>query len=139
MAVDFGEARTGLAMCDRTETLASPLGVIEEKGIAKIVEKIVYAARGYEAAAIVVGLPLNMDGSEGERAARCRKVAAMLSNILTDIPVEMWDERSTTVQASRNLSESGVHGKKRKQVIDAESAAILLDSYMRYRHNRKAD
>ena len=136
MAVDFGESRTGLAMCDRTEFLASPLGVIEEKGLAAIVEKIVYAARSYEAQHIVVGLPRNMDGSEGARASRCRRVANMLSNILTDIPVEMWDERVTTVQAARNLDEAGMHGKKRKQVIDAEAATIILDSYLRYRHNQ---
>ena len=137
MAVDFGESRTGLAMCDRTEFLASPLGVIEEKGLPKIVEKIVYAARSYEAQTIVVGLPRNMDGSEGERAGRCRKVAEMLQNILPDIPVELWDERASTQQAARLLSEAGTYGKKRKKVIDAESAAIILDSYLRYRHNQE--
>ena len=68
LAVDYGDARTGLAMCDRTEFLASPIGIIEEKSMPKVAEKIVYAAREYEAQMIVIGLPLNMDGTEGERA-----------------------------------------------------------------------
>jgi RNAse H-fold protein YqgF len=135
MAVDFGEARTGLAMCDRTEFLASPLGLIEEKSLPKTVEKIVYAARSYEAAMIVVGLPRNMDGTEGERAQRCRKVADMLRNILPDIPVELWDERGTTKSAAINLNMNDTHGKKRKKLIDAESAAIILESYLIYRKN----
>lgn len=137
MAVDFGDARTGLAMCDRTEFLASPLGVIEEKSFAKTVEKIVYAAKEYEAAMIVVGLPRNMDGTEGERAQKSRRVAVMLENILPDIPVELWDERGTTKMATAYLNATDTRGKKRKQVIDAASAAIILESYLNYRKNRQ--
>lgn len=137
MAVDFGDARTGLAMCDRTEFLASPLGVIEEKSLPKTVEKIVYAAKSYEAAMIVVGLPVNMDGSEGERAQKSRKVAAMLQKILPDIPVELWDERGTTKMATTFLNETDTRGKKRKKVIDEVSAAIILESYLNYRKNQK--
>ena len=137
MAVDFGEARTGLAMCDRTEFLASPLGLIEEKSLPKTVEKIVYAARSYEAAMIVVGLPRNMDSTEGERAQRCRKVADMLKNIMPDMPVELWDERGTTKSAAINLNMNDTHGKKRKKLIDAESAAIILESFLTYRKNTK--
>lgn len=136
MAVDFGDARTGLAMCDRTEFLASPLGVIEEKSLPKTVEKIVYAAREYEAGMIVVGLPRNMDGTEGERAQKSRRVAAMLQNILPDVPVELWDERGTTLLAARYLNETDTRGKKRRQVIDAASAAIILESYLVYRKNK---
>lgn len=137
MAVDFGDARTGLAMCDRTEFLASPLGVIEEKSLPKTVEKIVWAAQEYEAAMIVVGLPRNMDGSEGERAQKSRRVADMLHNILPDIPVELWDERGTTILASTYLNATDTRGKKRKKVIDAASAAIILESYLTYRKNQK--
>jgi putative Holliday junction resolvase len=136
LAVDLGDARTGLAMCDRTEFLASPLGLIEEKGLPKIVEKIVYAAREYEAKMIVVGLPRNMDGSEGERAQKSRKAAAMLQNIMPDIPVELWDERGTTILAATYLNATDTRGKKRKRVIDAESAAIILESYIAYRKNQ---
>ncbi len=137
MAVDLGDARTGLALCDRTEFLASPLGVIEEKGLPKIIEKIVYAAREYEAAMIVLGLPRNMDGTEGERAQKSHKAAKMLRNILPDIPIELWDERNTTVMAAAYLTENGTFGKKRKKLIDAESAAIILESYLAYRKNQQ--
>lgn len=134
MAVDFGDARTGLAMCDRTEFLASPIGVIEEKSIAKVVEKIVYASREYEAAMLVVGLPRNMDGSEGARAEKSRKLVSLLQAII-DIPIELWDERSTTVTAANILSENGTFGKKRKATIDAVAATVILESYMAYRKN----
>lgn len=135
MAVDFGDARTGLAMCDRTEILASPLGVITEKSLAKTVEKIVYAVREYEAKMVVVGLPLNMDGSEGERAVKCRKVADMLKNILPDVPVELWDERNTTKSAAIYMNETNTRGKKRKETIDAAAAAIILESFLIRRAN----
>ena len=78
MAVDYGDARTGLAVCDRTEFLASPIGIIEEKSLAKVAEKIVYASREYEVGMIVIGLPKNMDGSEGPRAQKSHKLADTL-------------------------------------------------------------
>lgn len=137
MAVDLGDARTGLAMCDRTEFLASPLGLIEEKSLPKTIEKIVYAARSYEAKMIVVGLPLHMNGTEGERAQKSRKAAEMLRNIMPDIPVELWDERGTTKAAAIYLNATDTRGKQRKKVIDAASAAILLESYLMFRKNMK--
>lgn len=137
MAVDFGDARTGLAMCDRTEFLASPLGVIREKSLAKTVEKIVYAAQEFEARMIVVGLPINMDGTEGERAEKCRRVAAMIANILPDIPVELYDERQTTKSAMIYMNATDTRGKKRKDQLDEASAAIILDSFLVYRHNQQ--
>ncbi len=137
LAVDYGDSRTGLAMCDRFETLASPLGIISEKSLPKTVEKIVYAAKDYDAKMIVVGLPKNMDGSEGERAQKCRKVADLIRNILPDIPVEMWDERNTTKSAIYYMNETDTRGKKRKEVLDAAAAAIILESYLVYRANQK--
>ncbi|MEG1180921.1 MAG: Holliday junction resolvase RuvX [Oscillospiraceae bacterium] len=139
MAVDFGDTRTGLAMCDRTEFLASPLGVITEKSLPKTVEKIVYAAAEYEARMIVVGLPLNMNGTEGERAQRCRKVADMLKSILPDMPVELWDERGTTISATRIMNETDTRGKKRKETLDAAAAAIILECYLAYRKNHPVE
>ncbi|MEG0179914.1 MAG: Holliday junction resolvase RuvX, partial [Oscillospiraceae bacterium] len=120
--------------CDRTEFLASPIGIIEEKSLAKVVEKIVYASREYEAAMIVVGLPKNMDGTEGARAEKSRKLVKLLSAII-DIPIELWDERSTTITAANILSENGTYGKKRKQVLDAVAATVILESYLAYRKN----
>ena len=136
LAVDYGDARTGLAMCDRTEFLASPIGQITEKSMAKVVEKIVYASREYEAGMIVIGLPKNMDGTEGARAEKTRKMASLLTAIV-DVPVELWDERSTTVSAANILSDNGTFGKKRKQVLDAVAATVILEGYLAFRENKK--
>lgn len=136
MAVDYGDARTGLAVCDRTETLASPVGIIQEKSMAKAAEKIVYATREFEAGLLVIGLPLNMDGTEGPRAQKSRKLGALLEKIIS-IPIEYWDERSTTKSAEGLLSETGTYGKKRKEVLDAVAATIILESYLAFRNNQK--
>ena len=136
MAVDYGDARTGLAVCDRTETLASPVGLIEEKSMAKAAEKIVYASREFEVGLVVLGLPVNMDGTEGPRAEKTRKLGGILETIL-DVPLEYWDERSTTKSAEGLLNEAGVHGKKRKEELDAVAAAVILDSYLMHRANEK--
>lgn len=134
MAVDYGDARTGLAVCDRTETLASPVGMIEEKSMAKVAEKIVYASREFEVGLVVLGLPVNMDGTEGKRAEKTRKLGGMLEKILP-VPLVYWDERNTTKSAETLLSDAGVYGKKRKQELDAVAAAVLLESYLTYRQN----
>jgi len=136
MAVDYGETRTGLAVCDAIETLASPAGTITEKNTEKAVEKVVEAARELGAEAVVVGLPLNMDGSEGERAQKCRKVAAMIAE-KSGLAVELWDERGTTKTAISYMNETDTRGKKRKRALDSASAAIILESYLAYRKNRK--
>lgn len=138
MAVDYGDSRTGLAMCDRTEFLASPIGTIEEKNFAKTAEKLVFAAKEYEAGMIVIGLPKNMDGTEGVRAEKSRKLAAILQPA-TGLPVVLWDERSTTKTADALLSESGTYGKKRKQVRDAVAAVVILESYLTYRKNHQPE
>lgn len=135
MAVDFGEARTGLAVCDRTEFLASPIGVIHEKEYLKTVEKIVYATREYDVQAIVIGYPKNMDGTVGEKGKKCEDLANKLRNI-TGLPVTLWDERQSTMQAANYLNEANVYGKKRKEVIDEVAATILLESYLAYRKNQ---
>lgn len=136
LAVDYGDTRTGLAMCDRTEFLASPLGIITEKSFAKVAEKIVYATREYDAQMVVIGLPLNMDGSRGPRAEKAEKLANTLRGVL-EIPVELWDERATTISAANILSANGTYGKKRKQVLDAVAAVVILESFMAYRKNQK--
>ena len=136
MAVDYGDARTGLALCDRTEFLASPIGIIEEKAMTKVAEKIVYAVKEYEAEMLVIGLPLNMDGTEGPRAAKTRKLAGILGNILPQ-PIELWDERRSTVSAAGILSENGTYGKKRKQVLDAVAATVILEGYLAFRENKR--
>ena len=134
MAVDFGDARTGLAICDKTELLASPVGVIHEKRFEHAVEKVAAAAAENRAEAVIVGPPLNMNGSEGPRAELCRNFAEQLSSRV-NVPVRMWDERQTTVSAAGYLNQTDTRGKKRKEVIDAVAAVIILDSYLQWRKN----
>ena len=138
MAVDFGDARTGLAICDKTELLASPVGVIHEKRFEHAVEKVAAAAAENRAEAVIVGLPLNMNGSEGPRAELCRNFAEQLSSRV-NVPVRMWDERQTTVSAAGYLNQTDTRGKKRKEVIDAVAAVIILDSYLQWRKSHPAE
>lgn len=127
LSVDFGDTRTGLAVSDPSRLLASGIGYVSPGGIEKTADAVAEVAKEQRASAIIVGLPVNMDGSEGGRAARCRKFASMLSE-RTGVPVAMFDERMTTMTASRYLNETGTHGKKRKTVIDTLSAQIILQN-----------
>ena len=136
MAVDYGDARTGLAACDRTEFLASPIGVIQEYHFDNTVKKVSYAVEEYAVQMVVVGYPLNMDGTAGERAQKCELFAEKLRE-LVKVPVVLWDERSTTVSAHRALNETNTRGKKRKEVVDAVAATIILESYLNYRRNNQ--
>ena len=135
MAVDYGDARTGLAVCDRTETLASPVGTLQEKSMAKVAEKIVYASREFEVGMVVLAVPVNMDGTEGARAQKTRKLGGMLEKII-DLPVVYWDERNTTKSAETLLSATNTYGKKRKELLDTVAASIILESYLDYRRNQ---
>lgn len=132
MSVDFGDARTGLAICDPTEFLASPVGMIKEKNFLKAAGQIADAAKQQGAQMLVVGLPRNMDGTEGARAEKCRAMGEKLEE-LTQLPVVMWDERRTTVSASAVLTENGTFGKKRKEQLDAVAAVIILENYLQRR------
>lgn len=136
MAVDYGDSHTGLACCDRTETVASPIGVIDEKNFNICVEKVAAASVEYEVGLIVVGNPLNMNGSAGPRSELCKSFADLLRNYV-EVPVVMWDERSTTVTAHQMMNEVNKRGKKRKAVIDAVAAAVILENYMAWRANNK--
>ena len=128
LGVDFGDTRTGLAVSDISRFLASGIGYVSPGGIQKTADKVVEVAREQKVSAIVVGLPKNMDGSEGFRAERCREFASLLREQLEDIPVAMIDERMTTMSASRYLNETNTRGQKRKGVIDTLSAQIILQN-----------
>ena len=108
--------------------MASGIGYVSPGGIEKTADKVAQVAREQKAAAVVVGLPKNMDGSEGFRAERCREFAALLGARLEGIPVAMMDERMTTMSASRYLNETNTRGQKRKGVIDTLSAQIILQN-----------
>lgn len=134
LAVDLGDARTGLACCDRTETLASPIGVIHDRHPDSVVQKVANAVAEYAVGEVVVGYPRNMDGSAGARAELCAAFADRLAQLVT-VPVRLWDERSTTVSAHNILNVTDTRGKKRKGVVDAVAATVILESYLRYRAN----
>ncbi len=129
MAVDLGKARTGIAASDKTEYLASPVTVISEKRTEMLLSKVADTAREIKAEHIVVGLPRNMDGSEGESATNARAFAEMLREELS-LEVVLWDERCTTVTAHGYLNDTNTRGKKRKAVIDAVAATVILQSYL---------
>ena len=128
LGVDFGDTRTGLAVSDASRFLASGIGYVSPGGIVKTADKVAEVAIEQKVSAIVVGLPKNMDGSEGFRADRCREFADLLRERLEDIPIAMMDERMTTMSASRYLNETNTRGQKRKGVIDTLSAQIILQN-----------
>ena len=134
MSVDLGKARTGLALCDKTEFLASPYKVIFEKSPKKLPEQVAQAASEAKAELIVVGLPKNMDGTEGESARNARAFAETL-HALTGLPVELQDERGTTITAHSFLSDPNTRGKKRKNVVDEVAATIILQNFLDKRKN----
>lgn len=134
MSVDFGRARTGIAVCDKSEFLASPVTVINEKYVPALVEKVAALAAEKKAELIVVGLPVNMDGTEGESAQNARRFAEDLHNAC-GIEVDMMDERCTTMEAHQFLNATNTRGKKRKAVVDAVSAVIILENYLTKRKN----
>lgn len=134
MSVDFGRARTGIAVCDKSEILASPVTVINEKYVPALVEKVSALAAEKKAELIVVGLPVNMDGSEGESALNARRFAEDLHKF-SGIDVDMLDERCTTMEAHQFLNATNTRGKKRKAVVDAVSAVIILENYLGKRRN----
>lgn len=129
LAVDYGDKRTGIAVCDKLEILASPVCVLTEWNAETLAQKIIDIAKEKKAEKIVVGLPKNMDGSKGFRAEACEALGDLIKSGC-DIPVVFWDERLTTVSAHRILSENNVRGKKRKSVVDSVAAEIILQSYI---------
>ena len=133
--VDFGDVRTGFAVCDKSEMMASPAGMMTERRFEVAAEKTAAAAKEARAELIVVGHPVNMDGSCGERAQKCEAFAKAVAE-LSGIPVELWDERCTTVSAHQYLNATNTRGKKRKAVVDTVAATIILESYLDYRKNK---
>ncbi len=135
MSVDAGKARTGIAISDKNESFAFPKGVITEYNTGRLIEKICNCAKEYGAERIVVGLPKNMDGSCGERAEECRKIAEEIQKN-SGIETVCWDERCTTVAAYTALNSTGTYGKKRKAAVDAVAATIILESYLSFLKNQ---
>lgn len=134
MSVDFGDSRTGLAICDRNEYLASPLEVIHQSDMYKCVKQVLEIARENNVEMIVVGYPRNMNGSIGDRAKICESFANELKkDYIGD--VVLWDERCTTVSAHNFLNQTNTRGKKRKNIVDKVAATIILENYLIFRKN----
>lgn len=138
MSVDLGKARTGIAASDSGESFAFPKTVITEYNTERLVNKISALANEYGAELIVVGYPKNMDGSLGSRAEECKEIAEKIGSVSGKETV-LWDERCTTVSAHTALNFTDTRGKKRKEVIDAVAAVIILEDYLKYRKNGLKD
>lgn len=138
LSVDRGDVRTGLAVCDVLETLASPVTVITEYHPERLAGRVAKEAERLSAEAIVVGLPRNMDGTLGQSADKCQALAEELK-ALTGLPVTLWDERLTTVAAHNILSAGNVRGKKRKETVDSVAAVLILEGYLASRKHQRKD
>ena len=132
MGIDYGDARTGVAISDLLCTLVGSATVVPSRNTEKAIADIVRLAQKNQVGEIVVGLPKNMDGIEGVRAELCREFADKL-RVATGLPVSMWDERRTTVEAHNILSQHNYHGKKRKDTVDAVAASLILEGYLAYK------
>jgi putative Holliday junction resolvase len=129
MGIDYGDARTGVALSDLMCTLVGSTAVVPSRNREKAIADIVRMAKENEVGRIVVGLPRNMDGSEGPRAELCREFAQLLAEA-TGLEIVMWDERRTTVEAHNILSQHNYHGQKRKNTVDAVAASLILEGYL---------
>ena len=129
MSVDFGDSRTGIAVCGKSELIASPVTVIQEKDFDKCIEKTAALAKEQRAEQVVVGYPKNMNGTIGPRAEKAQILSEEIKKLI-DIPVILWDERLTTVSAHNLMNETNVRGQKRKDSVDSISAAYILQGYL---------
>ena len=132
MGIDYGDARTGIAISDLLCSIVGSTTVIHSRNGDKTIAEILKLIREQDVGELVMGLPKNMDGTEGPRAALCREFAQRLEEA-TGLTVKLWDERRTTVEAHNILSEHNYHGKKRKNTVDAVAASLILEGYLSFR------
>ena len=130
IAVDFGDARTGLAVSDTLGMLANGIGYVKSDYMPKTADLVAEKVREYRAAKIVIGLPVNMNGTEGPRAEHAKEFGAMLAERVGDIPIVFFDERCSTMAAHQILNLTDTRGAKRKSVVDTLSAEIILQNYL---------
>lgn len=135
MGIDYGDARTGVSISDPTGFLAGSPQVIPSWNTEKLLEELTELCRRERIEEIVLGLPKNMNASEGERAEKCKTIGAELEK-RTGLPVVMWDERRTTVEAHAILHATGKKQKKHKKNVDAVAASLILQGYLDYKRMR---
>ena len=133
MGIDYGDARTGIAVSDAGGLIVGQTTVIHSWNREKTAEQIAALVKQHGVERLVMGLPRNMDGTEGPRAALYREFAALVEE-KTGMEVVLWDERRTTVEAHQILSEHNYHGKKRKNTVDAVAASLILEGYLGSAH-----
>ncbi len=130
LGIDYGDTRVGVAVSDALGLMAHGIEVIPNRVYKKMLDRLVQLVVAYQAQCIVIGLPRNMDGSEGFRADATKAFAADLQSLLPDVELALWDERLSTVEAAGILNQTNTRGKSRKAVIDAVAAEIILQSYL---------
>ena len=136
MGIDYGDARTGIAVSDLLCSIVGTTKVIHSRNMDKTIEAVCELLKGSDVAEIVVGLPKNMDGTEGARADLCRTFAQKVEEATGKL-VKLWDERRTTVEAHNILSAHNYHGKKRKDTVDAVAASLILEGYLTFRKRQQ--
>ncbi|MDR1253561.1 MAG: Holliday junction resolvase RuvX [Oscillospiraceae bacterium] len=136
LGIDLGKARTGVAISDEGERLASPLTTIEERNQEKLIERICKVIKDEKVKKVILGLPKNMDGTEGKNAQNFRKFGKILEE-KTGLEIFMQDERGTTITANEYLNEVNINKKKRKKIIDTVSATVILQDYLNSTKNSK--
>lgn len=136
MAIDYGDAHTGIAISDPTGLLAGFTTVINSRRQEVVVEQVTLLAKEHGAEELVLGHPVNMDGTLGPRSEKAKAMKVLLEEA-TALPVVLWDERRTTIEAHQILNEGNYHGKKRKNTVDAVAASLILEGYLAYLRNHK--
>ncbi len=132
MAIDYGDARTGIAISDLLCSLVGSTTVIHSWDEDKTLQEICRLAKEHQVGELVMGFPRNMDGTEGPRAEKYRSFAQRLEEA-SGLPVKLWDERRTTIEAHQILNDHNYHGKKRKNTVDAVAAGLILEGYLSFR------
>ena len=132
MAIDYGDAHTGVAISDRTLTLCGFSTVVTAYRPEAVIEQLQKLIAEHEVAELVLGHPLNMDGSRGPRAEKAEAFAAQLREA-TGLPVTLWDERRTTIDAHNILASNGKRARERKKTVDAVAASLMLEGYLTYK------
>ena len=135
LAIDYGDAHTGLAVSDRTDTLAGFTTTVHTRRQETLLEAVAGLIADYNVTELVLGYPKNMDGTLGLRAEKAEQLKAALEDTF-GLPVVLWDERRTTIDAHNILFSGGKNARKRKAVVDAVAAALILEGYLTYRTER---
>ena len=136
MAIDYGDAHTGVAISDPTGFLAGFTTTVHSRKAEAVLEELAKLAQTHRVDELVMGFPRNMDGTEGPRAQLYRDFAARVAEVTGLTPV-LWDERRTTVDAHRILFDSGKNAKKRKQTVDAVAASLILEGYLDFKRRQR--